>query len=108
MQIKINGDISSYKENLFFGLDLKQLIWSAAGAVACVFIYFSLRETVSTEIISWICVFAALPFAFFGFFRYNGMGAFRFLKTYLVFRLLTKKKLGMEMNTLYGGGYRDR
>ena len=72
-EIKINKEIRDYTESIFFGLSLRQSIFSIiACAVACG-IYFLLKDKLGTEITSWFCMLGAAPFAAFGFIRFQGM-----------------------------------
>ena len=47
MEIKINREIRDYKENIFFGLSLRQLIFSLLACGVAVGIYLGLRESSS-------------------------------------------------------------
>lgn len=72
-EIKINKEIRDYTESIFFGLSLRQSIFSLlACGVACI-VYFSTSSTLGTEITSWLCVLGAVPFASFGFIKFQGM-----------------------------------
>ena len=79
IEIEINKEVFNYKETVFFGLTFRQLVFSALAVSAAVGIYFLLNEPIGKEATSWICLICAVPFAFFGFFRYNGMYAGMFL-----------------------------
>ena len=63
MEIKLNKEIRDYKESIFFGLSLRQLIFSFIAVTSAVFVYFGLRPYLGAEILSWLCVAAAVPFA---------------------------------------------
>lgn len=72
-EIKINKEIRDYTESIFFGLSLRQSIFSIiACGIACG-IFFLLNDTLGTEITSWLCMLGAAPFAAFGFIRFQGM-----------------------------------
>lgn len=75
MEVKINREIRNYTEAMFFGLSLRQFIFSACACVVAVGIYFLLKPYVGTETVSWMCILGAAPFAALGFIRYNGMTA---------------------------------
>lgn len=49
MEIKINREIRDYKENIFFGLSLRQLIFSLLACGVAVGIYLGLRDALGTE-----------------------------------------------------------
>ena len=80
MQRPINQEIRHYEESVFMGLSLRQTLWSAAAVTAAVVIYLLAGELLGKETVSWVCVVAAAPFAFMGFFTYDGLNAGQFLK----------------------------
>ena len=64
-EIKINKEIRDYTESIFFGLSLRQSIFSIiACGIACG-IFFLLNDKLGTEITSWLCMLGAAPFAAF-------------------------------------------
>ena len=75
MEIKINKEIRDYTESVFFGLSLRQFACALGAVGAAVGCYFGLRNVLGTDITTWICLFAAAPFAALGFVKYNGMNA---------------------------------
>ena len=101
MEIKINREIRDYQEAIFFGLNLRQLIFSALAVGAAIGIYFGLRNSLGTETVSWLCILGALPFGAMGFIRYNGMSAEQLLIAYARSELLTPKHLYFEGENLY-------
>ena len=44
MEVKINKEIRNYTENMFFGLSLRQFIFSVLACGVAVGLYFGLRE----------------------------------------------------------------
>ena len=79
MEVKINREIRNYTEAMFFGLSMRQLIFSACACVVAVGLYFLLKPYVGTETVSWMCILGAAPFAALGFIKYNGMTAEKFV-----------------------------
>ena len=75
MEVKINKEIREYSESIFFGLNLRQLIFSLLAMGAAVAVYFLCKEPLGTQVTSWLCIISAIPFALLGFVRYNGMSA---------------------------------
>ena len=72
-EIKINKEIRDYTESIFFGLSLRQSIFSIiACGIACG-LYFLCKERLGTEMTSWLCMLGAAPFVAFGFIRFQGM-----------------------------------
>ena len=83
MEVKINREIRNYTEAMFFGLSLRQFIFSACACVVAVGIYFLLKPYVGTETVSWMCILGAAPFAALGFVKYNGMTAEKFIYAWI-------------------------
>ena len=75
MEVKINREIRNYTESMFFGLSLRQFIFSVLACGVAVGLYFLLRPYAGTETVSWVCILGAAPFAALGFVKYNGMTA---------------------------------
>ena len=75
MEVKINREIRDYTESMFFGLSLRQFIFSVLACAVAVGVYFLLRPILGLETTSWVCILAAVPFAAVGFLKYNGMTA---------------------------------
>ena len=101
MEIKINKEIRSYQEAVFMGLSLRQLLFSILAVGAAVGVYFGLKNVLGQEIVSWLCVIAAFPFAILGFIKYHGMTAEQFLKAYIESEFLTPKELKSVPVNLY-------
>ena len=79
MEVKINREIREYTESMFFGLTLRQFIFSVLALGASVATYFALKAVIGIEAVSWVCMLAAIPFAVLGFVKYNGMTAEKFI-----------------------------
>ena len=63
MEVKINKEIRNYMESMFFGLSLRQFIFSVLACGMEVGLYFLLRPQFGTETISWVYILGAFPFA---------------------------------------------
>ena len=79
MEVKINKDIRQYSESIFFGLSMRQFIFSILACLVAVGLYFILKPYFGIETLSWMCILGATPFAILGFVKYNGMTAEQFL-----------------------------
>lgn len=77
MEVKINREIRNYTESMFFGLSMRQFVFSVLACGVAVGLYFYSAH-VGTETVSWMCVLGAVPFAALGFIRYHGMNAEQF------------------------------
>ena len=101
MEIKVNKEIRDYTESIFFGLSLRQFIFSALACFVAVLVYFLLRDNFGMETLSWICIFCAIPFGVLGFVKYNGMNAEEFVMAWVKSEILLKKVLLFEPQNIY-------
>ena len=92
MEVKINREIRNYTESMFFGLSLRQFVFSLLAVGVAVLLYFVLKPYVGTETVSWMCILGAAPFAAMGFVNYNGMTAEKLLIAVIKY-LITPKVL---------------
>lgn len=101
LEIKINKEIRDFKESFFCGLDLRQCVFSILGIGATVAAnFYALSLGINKEICSWISIMCVLPFAFLGFFRYNGMPAEKFLIVLIKYAITPKKLLFKPTNIM--------
>lgn len=108
MEVKINKEIRQYKENIFFGLTMRQFVCSALACIVAVGIYFITKPIFNnTGTVSWLCMAGAVPFALLGFVRYNGMTAEKFFIAWVKSEILTPKRLVFKPNNLYLDMYRQ-
>jgi len=101
MEVKINREIRDYTESMFFGLSLRQFIFSLLAIFVAVGLYFALKQRLGTETVSWVCVLGAAPFAAMGFIKYNGMTAERFLWAWICSSFLIPKRLMFRATNIY-------
>ena len=101
MEVKINREIRNYTESMFFGLSMRQFIFSILAIGVAVGLYFLLKPYVGTETVSWMCILGAAPFAALGFITYHGMTAEQFIWTWLKSELLEPRQIRFEANNIY-------
>ena len=101
MEIKINREIRNYTESMFFGLSMRQFIFSVLACGVAVGLYFILRPYFGVETLSWMCILGAAPFALLGFVTYHGMTAEQFIWAWLRSEVLEPRELRFESSTLY-------
>ena len=101
IEIKINKEVRDYQESLFFGLSLRQTVFSLLAVAVAIAAYFLLRGAVDDEIIGVVSILAAFPFALCGFFHYNGMTFERFILAFIRSELLYSKRLVFRSENLY-------
>ncbi len=101
MEVKINREIRNFTESMFFGLSLRQFIFSVLACGVAVGIYFLGKPFLGMETTSWVCVVGAFPFAMLGFFKYNGMTAEKAIWAFIKSEFLMPKKLVFHSNNTY-------
>jgi len=101
VEVKINKEIRDYTESVYFGLSLRQFIFSLLACGMAVILYFAFRPYFGIETLSWLCILGAAPFAAIGFIKYNGMNAEEFLLAYIRSEFLTPKELVFSPTNYY-------
>lgn len=101
MEININKDVREYTEGVFFGLNLRQLICSGLAVASTVAVYFGTREMVSKDVITYLCIAAAAPFAAIGFIRYNGMPMEKIFVAFMKDNFIVPRRLTVKANNIY-------
>ena len=101
MEVKINKEISNYQESMFFGLSMRQFVFSVLAVAVAVVLYFVLNPYLGTETVSWVCVLGAAPFAAMGFFKYHGMTAEQFVINWVRTELIEPKYFRFQSLSLY-------
>ena len=108
LEVKINREIRNYTESMFFGLSMRQFVFSVLAIIVAVGLYFLLKPHFGTETVSWMCILGAAPFAALGFITYHGMTAEQFLWAWLRSELLEPKELRFEASNLYYEALKDK
>ncbi len=101
MEVKINREIRNYSEQIYFGLSLRQFIFSIIACGVAVGLYFLLKSFFGIETLSWICILGAAPFAAIGFINWHGMTAEKILFVYLKNQFLMPKHLTFKAISVY-------
>lgn len=101
MEIKISKEIRQHRENIFFGLTMRQALCSVLAVGLAVGAYFLLRNVVGERVASWACIVAAAPMAVAGFFSYNGMTFEQFIWALVKTELLCGRPRSFEAKNLY-------
>ena len=64
MEVKINREIRNYTESMFFGLSMRQCVFTVLAASVAILLYFVLKPYVGTETVSWMCILGAAPVSY--------------------------------------------
>ena len=111
MEVKINREIKDYNETIFFGLSVRQFLFALLACGAAVGVYFGCRSFLGTEVLSWLCMLAAVPFAVFGFVRYQGMTAEKLIAAWLSWGFGEREirsEVRMPRKLLYRGDHKKQ
>lgn len=108
MEVKINREIRNYTESIFFGLSLRQFIFSILACGVAVILYFVLKRYLGIETLSWVCILGAVPFAAIGFITYNGMPAEKLFYAWVKSELLMPKQLYFKPTNYYNELLKDK
>lgn len=101
MEVKINKDIREFSESIFFGLSMRQFIFSICACIVAVILYFILKPYLGIETLSWVCILGAAPFAALGFIKYNGMTAEEFVMAFIKSEILMPRQLTFSSQNIY-------
>lgn len=101
MEVKINKDIRDFSESIFFGLSMRQFIFSIMACLVAVVLYFLLKPFLGIETLSWVCILGAAPFAALGFIKYNGMTAEEFVIAFIKSEILMPRHLTFNSKNIY-------
>ena len=101
MEIKIPKEIRDYQESIYFGLSARQFIFSVVAVVLAVGVYFIFKPVLGTEVVSWLCILCATPFATMGFFRYNGLNFEQFVRAWIRSQFLMPTRLTFQAQNLF-------
>ena len=101
MNAKINKEIRNYSESIFFGLSMRQFVFSLLAVLVAVGLYYLLSPYFGLETLSWMAILAAAPLAVMGFVSYHGMSAEQLLITWIRSELIEPRQLSVQVNNLY-------
>ena len=107
MEVKINREIRQYTESMFFGLSLRQFVFSLLAVGVAIVLYFLIKPYAGMETVSWMCILGAAPFAAMGFITYHGMTAVQFLIAWLRSEMIEPREIRFESNNYYYDAMRD-
>lgn len=91
MQIKSNIEVRDYKEEIYFGMTMRQLAFTALAGGAALGVYFLCHRRMPMEMVSWLCVAAALPFGALGFVKWHGLPFEQIVLVFIRSRLVLGK-----------------
>ena len=101
MEVKINKEIRDFTESIFFGLSMRQFIFSLLACIVAVILYFVFKPFFGIETLSWLCILGAIPFAVLGFVKYNNMTIEKIIVAWIKSEVLMPRKLTFKAENIY-------
>ena len=101
MEVKIPKEIRDYQETIYFGLSVRQFVFSMSAIVLALGVYFIFKPVWGTEVVSWLCILCAAPFAAMGFYRYNGLTFEQFVQVWIRSQILMPHHLTFKSQNLF-------
>jgi hypothetical protein len=101
IEVRIQKEIRTYKEKLFFGLTLRQLLCTIIAFAINIPLYWYGRDIVGADTASWVAILIAMPIFLIGYFNYNGMTFEQFLKTVIQQELVYPQKRKYQTANLF-------
>ena len=92
---------------MFFGLSIRQFFFSLLAVITAAVLYFALEDKVGTEIVSWICIAGAVPFAAMGFVKYHGMNCDQLIWVWLRLMVIEPRQYKVRMKNIYEEATRE-
>ena len=101
MEVKINKEIRDFTESIFFGLSMRQFIFSLLACIVAVILYFVFKPVFGIETLSWLCILGAAPFAALGFIKYNNMTVEKIIIALIKSEILMPRELTFKAENIY-------
>jgi predicted transcriptional regulator len=107
MEIKINKEIRAYKENIFFGLSMRQFFCAIIAVGVAVMVYFVTKDVMHKEITSWLCIVCSVPIAAAGFVTYHGLTLEKFILAFIRSEFVYPRRLLFKACNIYKEATKD-
>ncbi|WP_455938155.1 PrgI family protein [Gemella morbillorum] len=101
IDIRVPNEIRNYKEKIYAGLNLRQLICLIVAIVINVPIYWYGRKLLGDDLVGWIILINAIPIMAIGFVNYNGMNFEQLVLAVLKFEVISPQKRKYKSNNFY-------
>ena len=101
MEVKINKEIRDFTESIFFGLSMRQFIFSLLACIVAVILYLVFKPVFGIETLSWLCILGAAPFAALGFIKYNNMTVEKIIIAWIKSEILMPRELTFKAENIY-------
>ena len=98
LKVKVPIEIMDYREHIFLGLSIRQLLWGSI-AVACGTVTFLLLRNISMDLATYATMFVAAPAFCMGFIRSKEGYTFEQMLKIRISAFLGKSKRGYETSS---------
>lgn len=101
IEIKIPKEIRDYKEVIFVGLNLRQIISLSVAFAINVPLYLVSKPYIGDELASWLVMFVGVPVFLIGFIKFDGMPFEKYFQIMVRFNFLVPRKRKYKIENIY-------
>lgn len=101
IEIKIPKEIREYKEVIFAGLNLRQIISLSVAFAVNVPLYIYTKPHIGDDMASWLVMLIGIPVFLIGFIKFDGMPFEKYFKIMLRFNFLVPRKRKYKVENIY-------
>lgn len=101
IEIKIPKEIRDYREIIFAGLNLRQIISLSVAFAVNVPMYIYTKKYIGDEAASWLVMFTGVPVFLIGFIKFDGMPFEKYFQIMLRFNFLVPRKRRYKVENIY-------
>ncbi len=101
IEIKIPKEIRDYKEVIFAGLNLRQIISLSIAFAVNVPVYIYSKKYIGEEAASWLVMITGVPVFLVGFIKFDGMPFEKYFEIMLRFNFLVPRKRRYKVENIY-------
>jgi flagellar motor component MotA len=101
IEIKIPKEIRDYKEVIFAGMNLRQIISLVVVFAINVPLYIFSKPHIGDELASWLVIIVGVPTFLVGFIKFDGMPFEKYFQVMLRFNFLVPRKRKYKVENIY-------
>jgi len=101
IEIKMNTEIRDYKEIIFAGLNLRQIISLVVAFAVNVPLYIYTKPHIGDDLASWLVMVTGVPVFLIGFIKFDGMPFEKYFIIMLRFNFLVPRKRKYKIENIY-------
>ena len=101
IEIKLPKDIRDYKEVLFAGLNLRQIVSLSMAFAINVPLYLYSKSYIGEELASWLVMLTGVPVFLLGFIKFDGMPFEKYFMIMLRFNFIVPRKRKYKIENIY-------